>query len=149
MALGLVGFFGGVILNNGGCKVTLLPLAAIVLMPFSINLFCKVYAVIFVMMLFISWSTILQKFLSMRILTWLGDRSLSIYLVHFPVQIGIMLALGSKVPFTSYWLLFSYGLILIGVAHLTHNLIEMPAQAWINSLGKKSPHDSQLRATPR
>ena len=138
VAIGLVGFFGGVILFRGGRIAWVLPLALTASALISANLFCKIYAVIFCVLLLTSWSPHLRSVLSLPILRWLGERSLSVYLVHFPLQVGIMLVLGPDLPFRSFGFLAGYALLLLLIAHATHLLIERPAQAWLLGLNAQA-----------
>ena len=150
IAIGLVGFFGGVIVFRGGRIACVLPLALTVSALISANLFCKVYAVIFFVLLLISRSPHLRSALSLPIFRWLGERSLSVYLVHFPLQVGIMLVLGPDLPFRSFGFLASYALLVLLIAHATHILVERPAQAWLlglNAQGARLPHRGRP-ATP-
>ena len=138
IAIGLVGFFGGVILFRGGRTAYILPLALAATTFIASNLFCKIYTVIFTVMLLIAWSRHLRLLFGLPIFAWLGQRSLSIYLVHFPLQVAIMLVFGTKLPFGSFSFLVSYALSLLLIAHAAHHLIEQPAQVWIRRLSAKA-----------
>lgn len=68
--------------------------------------------------------------------TWLGRLSYPIYLLHFPVQLAIVLILGSS-PNTRDWtpsnILMVYLAVTTLLAYLTHRYIEQP----IHSLAKR------------
>ena len=144
IAIGVVGFFGGVIVFRGGRTAYLLPVILAATTLLSGSLFTKVYTVIFSVMLLFACSEHLRIVFSKSLFTWLGKRSLSIYLVHFPLQVAIMLVLGTKIPFGSYSLLLTYALLLLLVSHAAHHLIEQPAQVWIRRLSEgANAQDSQ------
>ena len=74
---------------------------------------------------------LLNKILSLRFLTYLGDISYSVYLLHFPVQLTI-LTVGSyfaiHFPYTHVGFLCGYGATVILVSVLSYEFFEKPAQ---------------------
>jgi peptidoglycan/LPS O-acetylase OafA/YrhL len=76
----------------------------------------------------------LARLLSLRPLTFLGDISYSIYLVHVPLQMAILAlsrAFGIKLLITKPGWLLTYALIVVGTATVTRYAIEIPASRWI------------------
>jgi peptidoglycan/LPS O-acetylase OafA/YrhL len=73
---------------------------------------------------------------SLRPLSFLGDLSYSVYLVHVPVQmvlIAIMRERHRLPPVTSKAFLFEFILIVLVVAFVVHRLFEVPARRWVRS----------------
>lgn len=63
-----------------------------------------------------------------------GDLSLAVYLVHFPVQVAILIVLdrlGWAIPFASPLFLLGYGIVVMAVAWMVHRYFELPAQRWL------------------
>lgn len=72
--------------------------------------------------------------LERRPLLVLGDLSLAVYLVHFPLQVAILLLchqLGQSVPLHAPWFLVLYAGLVLGSAWLLHFGLERPAGAWL------------------
>ncbi|KIC40590.1 hypothetical protein RA27_12495 [Ruegeria sp. ANG-R] len=68
----------------------------------------------------------------------LGDISYSVYLVHVPLQITLLLAAdlflnGSRAFADSAWLMPVYVFLSIGLALAAHRLIEKPVGSWMRS----------------
>ncbi|MFA5984813.1 MAG: acyltransferase [Methylococcaceae bacterium] len=75
--------------------------------------------------------------LGIRPLTWLGDISYAVYLLHFPIQIAIFYFRKSlPVPLNSGEALLGYTLLVTFIAHLTFTYFERPAQKFIRALLK-------------
>lgn len=72
----------------------------------------------------------LVKVSQWRGLVWLGDVSFSVYLWHFPIQIvmGLIVASGTEIPFTSPWVLGGFVVTCYVVGHLSLVFLEKPAQ---------------------
>ncbi len=74
----------------------------------------------------------------------LGDISYSVYLVHVPLQITLLVVAdlllnGSREFANSVWLMPLYIVASVGLALATHRLIEKPASSWIRArLSRKS-----------
>ena len=65
-----------------------------------------------------------------RGLVWLGEVSFSVYLWHFPAQIvmGMIVACGTEIQFTSTWVLVGFITTCYVVGHLSFVFLERPAQ---------------------
>jgi peptidoglycan/LPS O-acetylase OafA/YrhL len=72
----------------------------------------------------------LVKVSQWRGLVWLGGVSFSVYLWHFPIQIfmGLIVASGTEIPFTSTWVLGAFVVTCYVVGHLSLVFLEKPAQ---------------------
>ncbi|MEM9735888.1 MAG: hypothetical protein AAF908_04720, partial [Pseudomonadota bacterium] len=71
-------------------------------------------------------------------LTPLGDLSYSLYLIHVPLQIALLLvadlALGGTRSFAeTAWLLPVFLAVSMGLAHLTYHRFERPAGRWVKA----------------
>ncbi len=68
-----------------------------------------------------------------RGLIWLGNVSFSVYLWHFPIQIGfaLVVAYGLQVPYESPWVLVLFIGLCYGVSHMSWVVLEKPAQRWV------------------
>ena len=76
----------------------------------------------------------LRRPLESRPLIWLGDLSLSVYLVHGPVGMAILYgfyAADASIPFGSPLFLAAYAALVLGVAALLHVAFELPARRWL------------------
>jgi len=150
MARGLVGFFGGVLLHHFAFRTSrpgrvLLALGAGIAaaqllsywnVPDIAHLATRfIFAAAVVV---ISSLRPLRRVFELRPLPWLGDMSLSIYLIHVPLQMAILLALelaGKAVPYGNPLFLGGYLVALLALAHLTRRWVERPAQAMLRSAG--------------
>jgi peptidoglycan/LPS O-acetylase OafA/YrhL len=77
---------------------------------------------------------ILQRPLTWRPLTVLGDLSLSVYLVHTPVAMAILFAIyamGAEIPFASAGFLLGYAAAVLAAAAMLHFGLERPARRWL------------------
>jgi hypothetical protein len=72
----------------------------------------------------------LVKVSQWRGLVWLGGVSFSVYLWHFPIQIfmGLIVASGTEIPFTSPWVLGAFVVTSYVDGHLSLVFLEKPAQ---------------------
>lgn len=74
---------------------------------------------------------IINKLLSLRPLTYLGDISFSVYLLHFPVQIAFNTITGSyglEFDFQNNYFFIAYVSALLLVSIAVHHLFELPVQ---------------------
>jgi peptidoglycan/LPS O-acetylase OafA/YrhL len=72
--------------------------------------------------------------LSLRPLTFLGDLSYAVYLVHVPVQMVILALLRARhreAPVTSGLFLAEFLATVLVVAFAAHKLFEVPAREWV------------------
>jgi peptidoglycan/LPS O-acetylase OafA/YrhL len=79
-----------------------------------------------------------RNILRMRPLVYLGTISYSIYLVHFPLQLLLHLAVqaGMAQPdFSSRWTFLTFIAAVLAVASVTYHWIELPGKRW---LGKRT-----------
>ena len=79
---------------------------------------------------------IFARILSLRPLTFLGDLSYAVYLVHVPVQmvmISIMRERNQSAPVASKWFFFEFIMIVLVVATLVHKLFEVPMRQWMRA----------------
>jgi peptidoglycan/LPS O-acetylase OafA/YrhL len=70
-----------------------------------------------------------QRLLEIRPLILLGDASLSIYLVHIPIQIALLLAAawaGRAIPYSSFTFWAGYFATVLAVAWVVHRWYERP-----------------------
>ena len=75
---------------------------------------------------------LLNRLLSVRPLTFLGDISYSVYLLHFPVQLllfTIAAQMGLKFPYTSPGFLLFYACFVVIVSVLSYEYFEKPVQS--------------------
>jgi peptidoglycan/LPS O-acetylase OafA/YrhL len=92
----------------------------------------------------------LQKALEVKGLIVLGDISLTVYMIHVPLQCAILLAyqvLGYAIPYTSVWFLGTYASGVTTSAWLLHRYYEAPARAYLRRrLGSARNVDDRGRA---
>ena len=84
-------------------------------------------------------------------LSWMGDISYSIYLIHFPLQIAVVLgnqALGGKSGiFYQAWAFPLFLGILVPLGFLSYHLFELPAQRFLRSRFRGSLAEGQSQLT--
>jgi peptidoglycan/LPS O-acetylase OafA/YrhL len=74
--------------------------------------------------------------LSLRPLTFLGDLSYAIYLIHVPLQmtfIAIMRARKVEIPTQSPWMMAGFAGVLVAAATVTHYGFERPVRRWLRT----------------
>jgi peptidoglycan/LPS O-acetylase OafA/YrhL len=83
------------------------------------------------------WKTKLMDRANLHKVSWIGDISYSVYLLHFPLQLAIMMVL-SHWPFAQRVQVFGSPLtfvafmgIAMGLGWLSHRYFEMPAQRFL------------------
>lgn len=96
--------------------------------------------------MFVPFSPLLRRLLVQKPLTFLGDISYSTYLVHYPLQMALYalsLAVFPWINYASPVVLLLYVASVVGVAALTHRLVELPCQGWLLRLtapsGRRAP----------
>ena len=88
-----------------------------------------------VLLLAASRSVLVKQTLRLSPLTFLGDISFSIYLLHFPLQLLLhVFVVGGWVAldFQSGWILLLFLGMTIGIATFSYYLVELPAQRAVN-----------------
>lgn len=78
----------------------------------------------------------LARLLSIRPLTFLGDISYAVYLIHIPmitVLMAVMQATKRTVPTQSPWTMFVFAAVLIPLATAVHYGFERPVRRWLRS----------------
>lgn len=88
-----------------------------------------------VILLALHWSP-MRRLLSLPALTYLGEISYSIYLVHIPVQMAVMLIFGwaqLPIPATSTAFWGTYCVAVVGLGALTYKRFEVPMQKQIRA----------------
>ena len=78
----------------------------------------------------------IRSLIENKLFSTLGDISLSVYLIHVPIQFAILLYFDANhkpIIYIDKMLFFLYGLSVIGVGWLLHKTVEMPAQKWLRS----------------
>ncbi|WP_049621353.1 acyltransferase family protein [Frateuria defendens] len=86
-------------------------------------------------------SHLLRAVLRWRPLTWLGEVSYSIYLVHVPLIAWLLVANGrfGPWPMQSPWMLLAFYALVLAVAALTHRWVELPGKRWLGSWTLRLP----------
>ena len=64
-------------------------------------------------------------------LAWLGDITYSSYLLHFPLQLVVVLTIGSSLDFTSGVTMGGFLAALIAVSAASYHFFERPVQGWL------------------
>ena len=76
----------------------------------------------------------LARLLSLRPLTFLGDISYAVYLIHVPLQMVFLVVMRARrvtIPTESPWLLAGFAVVLVLAATATHYGFELPVRAWL------------------
>ncbi|ABM48784.1 acyltransferase family protein [Burkholderia mallei NCTC 10247] len=76
-------------------------------------------------------------FAPMRALSWFGDFSYSLYLIHLPFFVCLASVLYRSEPQLSIWPSFAFIAAVIPVAYLFYRMFELPAMRWSTSLKPK------------
>lgn len=74
------------------------------------------------------------RLLSFRPLTFLGDISYSVYLIHFPIQLTMMMVVhanGWRPPWSDAWFFWFYLILLIPASWIMYSCFEKPAREWL------------------
>jgi peptidoglycan/LPS O-acetylase OafA/YrhL len=69
-------------------------------------------------------------------LHWLGDISYSSYLIHFPLQLTLVVlaaATGAAIDFTQPWVLAAFFAVLICLSLISFHWLERPAMRWLRA----------------
>jgi peptidoglycan/LPS O-acetylase OafA/YrhL len=76
----------------------------------------------------------LRRALRWRPLTYLGEISYSVYLVHFPLILAILTAAGpgERLPVGSPWFLLAFYALVVLVASATYRAVELPGKRWLS-----------------
>lgn len=91
----------------------------------------------------------LAKVLSIRPLTYLGDLSYAVYMLHVPLQMVVLSYLrarGASAPTEKPWFLAAFIGVLFVLAALTHRFFEVPARTWLRR--KLMPRAVSATAAP-
>jgi peptidoglycan/LPS O-acetylase OafA/YrhL len=78
----------------------------------------------------------LARLLSLRPLTFLGDVSYAVYLIHVPLQMIFLAVTRARhigVPTESPWLLAAFAVVLVSTATATHYGFERPVRRWLRA----------------
>lgn len=141
----LVGFFMGVLVQRQGVTYPV-QTAAKILAIGGLSILVSSYSRPAQMPVAVVWAVfglgllalrlwpLLRRPLEVRSIVLLGDLSLAIYLVHFPIQVAILLLLDwlrEPIPYASFFFLLGYSVIVLVSAYLLHYLFELPAQRWL------------------
>jgi peptidoglycan/LPS O-acetylase OafA/YrhL len=91
------------------------------------------------------------RVLSIRPLTWLGDISYAVYLLHFPIQVVIFaFRQYLPVPLNSGEGLLAFVALVMMAAHLVFKYFEKPAQTFIRArLGRRTARHPARTPQPR
>jgi len=76
----------------------------------------------------------LARLLSLRPLTFLGDISYAVYLIHVPLQmifLAVTRAHKVELPTHSPWMLAAFTVVLVSAATATHYGFERPVRRWL------------------
>lgn len=141
MTRGLAGFFLGCVLHDhviGRSIVVYRVLAALPVLWVVIwklgrlDVFVQSWIYFVAIIVAVSQFAVLSRMLAVRPLAILGDISLSTYLVHVPIQMGILLAWrshGGWPPVSAPWFFVAWTIAVLSVAVVTHYGFERPVQS--------------------
>lgn len=148
MARGLFGFFLGCLLQLAMSRISPRLVIALSASQLAALVFLKYFALATIP-LYLCWSALsaflisvisashfLKACFDIRPFRFLGDISLSMYLIHVPVQFVILLALGFlnwPIPFSSGYFMAAYALLVMGASAVVYRYYEMPAQRLIRA----------------
>ena len=142
VARGLIGFGLGILIQRHGRSpapyVAMAALLGVALLPWVRTLIpiqvALAWCVFGLLLLALpNWHS-LRRLLEIRPLVWLGDISLSVYLIHFPLQVAMMLVLdafGMPIPYASPWFMLSYAMLILLLSGPLHFWFERPAQSFL------------------
>ncbi len=85
----------------------------------------------------------LARLLSLRPFTFLGDISYSVYLLHVPVQMGVLMyaeATGTALPTAQPAFLLTFMAVVLALSTLAHRFFEVPVRARVRRAALSSPH---------
>jgi peptidoglycan/LPS O-acetylase OafA/YrhL len=83
----------------------------------------------------------MRLLLDNKLLIVLGDISLSVYLIHVPIQFAILLYFEANhlpIIYSDPLFFMLYGLSVVGVGWLLHTTVEKPTQSWLRLRMKKN-----------
>lgn len=145
---GLLGFFSGCLLQQSAARsgasrrealkpflvsaaivfcMVAIRLAGLLVLPVYLYFIGSFVCLLSLMFAF----PLLQRMIDLAPLRFLGDISLGVYLLHIPIQIGILFFLRinqAAIPFEKPWFLMLYMTIVIAVSTAVHYAFELPAQ---------------------
>ena len=150
IARGLIGFFTGCILYEeflmNGLYIkyrlviisffTMFGIAYIALISKQITIPINLVMIFIAIPLIAELHTnkLIHSIVNFRPLIFLGDISLSVYLIHVPIQFIILMYFNiNEIPliYNSNWLFIFYIFCVITLGWLLHITVEMPAQSWL------------------
>ena len=79
---------------------------------------------------------------------WLGEISYATYLVHFLLWIGFKLVFVGDPVNLPPGLIFLFLALVLAASAVLHRLVERPAQAWLNGIGRSPLPRQRERAVP-
>ena len=91
-----------------------------------------------------NWRHPLLSLERLRGVAWIGDISYSIYLIHFPLQVAVMLVVGQfawadrVAIFASPLTFIAFLAVAVGLARLSFVYFEMPAREWLRHKLRRS-----------
>lgn len=138
---GLIGFFLGLAIHRfGERRPIIIGLCVLVLggtttvLSQSGAYYARAWMIFGLCLLVLQEVPSLRRPLELPVFRELGDISLAIYLLHFPIQVAMLLviqAAGIAIPYGSFAFLGSYIVLVIGLARVVHYRFELPMQRYI------------------